>query len=115
MKKSIKLIIVLIIVTMNIVSIEPIIYARYAPGVSHGIDLRKQDESVIKNLELMGKVQTVVSFSALILLFVGIVQFTKFQKLGQMEQTDISEDEIERGKRAGLSKIKVAILILRRM
>lgn len=108
MKKIYRIGIVTIIIVMMFVIMNPVYAARSTriPG-----PVEPLDESVQRIVDIAQKVQTGLAAVALVILVIGCVSFIKYSKIKDSENEELSEDEIERLRRAAFKKIKIALLI----
>jgi uncharacterized membrane protein len=108
MKKIYRIGIVTIIIVMMFVIMNPVYAARSTriPG-----PVEPLDESTQRIVDIAQKVQTGLAAVALVILVIGCVSFIKYSKIKDSENEELSEDEIERLRRAAFKKIKIALLI----
>lgn len=108
MKKLYKISIVTIMIVMMLVVLNPVYAARSTriPG-----PVEPLDESTQRIVDIAEKVQTGLATVALVILVIGGVSFIKYSKIKDSENEELSEDEIERLRRAAFKKIKIALLI----
>jgi uncharacterized membrane protein len=108
MKKIYRTGIVTIIIVMMFVIMNPVYAARSTriPG-----PVEPLDESTQRIVDIAQKVQTGLAAVALVILVIGCVSFIKYSKIKDSENEELSEDEIERLRRAAFKKIKIALLI----
>lgn len=108
MKKLYKISIVTIMIVMMLVVLNPVYAARSTriPG-----PVEPLDESTQRIVDIAEKVQTGLASVALVILVIGGVSFIKYSKIKDSENEELSEDEIERLRRAAFKKIKIALLI----
>ena len=100
--------IVTIMIVMMLVVLNPVYAARSTriPG-----PVEPLDESTQRIVDIAEKVQTGLASVALVILVIGGVSFIKYSKIKNSENEELSEDEIERLRRAAFKKIKIALLI----
>ena len=108
MKKMYRIGIVTIMIVMMLVVLNPVYAARSTriPG-----PVEPLDESTQRIVDIAEKVQTGLATVALVILVIGGVSFIKYSKIKDSENEELSEDEIERLRRAAFKKIKIALLI----
>lgn len=108
MKKMYRIGIVTIMIVMMLVVLNPVYAARSTriPG-----PVEPLDESTQRIVDIAEKVQTGLASVALVILVIGGVSFIKYSKIKDSENEELSEDEIERLRRAAFKKIKIALLI----
>ena len=108
MKKMYRIGIVTIMIVMMLVVLNPVYAARSTriPG-----PVEPLDESTQRIVDIAEKVQTGLATVALVILVIGGVSFIKYSKIKNSENEELSEDEIERLRRAAFKKIKIALLI----
>lgn len=108
MKKMYRIGIVTIMIVMMLVVLNPVYAARSTriPG-----PVEPLDESTQRIVDIAEKVQTGLASVALVILVIGGVSFIKYSKIKNSENEELSEDEIERLRRAAFKKIKIALLI----
>lgn len=108
MKKLYRIGIVTIIIVMMFVIMNPVYAARSTriPG-----PVEPLDESTQRIVDIAAKVQTGLAAVALVILVIGCVSFIKYSKIKDSENEELSEDEIERLRRAAFKIIKIALLI----
>lgn len=108
MKKMYRIGIVTNMIVMMLVVLNPVYAARSTriPG-----PVEPLDESTQRIVDIAEKVQTGLASVALVILVIGGVSFIKYSKIKDSENEELSEDEIERLRRAAFKKIKIALLI----
>lgn len=108
MKKMYRIGIVTNMIVMMLVVLNPVYAARSTriPG-----PVEPLDESTQRIVDIAEKVQTGLASVALVILVIGGVSFIKYSKIKNSENEELSEDEIERLRRAAFKKIKIALLI----
>ena len=108
MKKMYRIGIVTIMIVMMLVVLNPVYAARSTriPG-----PVEPLDEYTQRIVDIAEKVQTGLASVALVILVIGGVSFIKYSKIKDSENEELSEDEIERLRRAAFKKIKIALLI----
>lgn len=108
MKKLYRIGIVTIIIVMMFVIMNPVYAVRSTriPGYVEPLD-----ESTQRIVDIAAKVQTGLAAVALVILVIGCVSFIKYSKIKDSKNEELSEDEIERLRKAAFKKIKIALLI----